>query len=52
MKEQGDKTMKWIENGETATKFVCSEQKKNIFLIGDSIRRGYCATARENLAVE
>lgn len=50
MKEQSDKTIVWVENGETAHKFFCSEYKKNIFLIGDSIRRGYCATVKENLA--
>lgn len=41
--------MKWIENGASAWEFVCSDSKKNIFLIGDSIRRGYCATVREAL---
>lgn len=41
---------KWIENGTATKEFVCSETKPNIFLIGDSIRKGYCATVREKLA--
>lgn len=41
---------KWIENGTETKEFVCSEAKPNIFLIGDSIRKGYCATVREKLA--
>jgi len=42
--------MKWVENGAAETEFICSRTKKNIFLIGDSIRRGYCATVKENMA--
>lgn len=42
--------MKWIENGETAKEFTCSEEKPNIFLIGDSIRRGYCLTVKNEMA--
>ncbi len=30
--------------------FVCSETKTNIFLIGDSIRLGYCNTVKEKLS--
>lgn len=41
--------MKWIENGYSSVEFLCSQQKKNIFLIGDSIRCGYCATTKEEL---
>ena len=41
--------MKWIEDGESGVEFTCSEDKPNIFLIGDSIRRGYCLTAKKEL---
>lgn len=41
--------MKWIENGNSTSVFCCSENKKNVFLIGDSIRRGYCSTAKAEL---
>lgn len=41
--------MKWIENGHSEHEFMCDSEKKNIFLIGDSIRRGYCATTKEEL---
>ena len=41
---------KWIENGTATKEFICSETKPNIFLIGDSIRQGYCATVKEKLA--
>lgn len=42
--------MKWVEQGEADVAFTCSTEKANIFLIGDSIRRGYCATVKEDLA--
>ena len=42
--------MAYIEEGKTNKQFVCSSVKKNIFLIGDSIRMGYCASAREALS--
>ena len=38
-----------IEDGKTSTKFICDHCKKNIFLIGDSIRLGYCEVVREQL---
>ena len=41
--------MNWVENGQQASEFVCSTEKKNIFLIGDSIRKGYCPTVRKEL---
>ena len=41
--------MQWIENGEAEVSFVCSKEKKNVFLIGDSIRRGYCKIVKEKL---
>ena len=41
---------KWVENGDASVAFKCSDSKKNIFLIGDSIRRGYCATVAEELS--
>lgn len=42
--------MKWLENGESTHEFMCGSEKKNIFLIGDSIRRGYCATVKSELS--
>ncbi len=36
--------MKWVENDESGAAFRCSADKPNVFLIGDSIRRGYCKT--------
>ena len=42
--------MKWIENGYSTHEFMCDNEKKNIFLIGDSIRRGYCETVKNELA--
>lgn len=45
--------MKWVENGKAdGVAFVCSDDKPNIFLIGDSLRRGYCATVKECLENE
>ena len=41
--------MVWIEEGIAEVEFKCSDDKKNVFLIGDSIRRGYCPTVKENL---
>ena len=41
---------KWIENGDSKVAFRCNDSKKNIFLIGDSIRQGYCATVTEELS--
>ena len=34
----------------SSTAFRCSESKANIFLIGDSIRLGYCETVKKELA--
>ncbi len=42
--------MAYIENGGADKQFLCSDKKKNIFLIGDSIRLGYCQTVQELLA--
>ena len=42
--------MSYIEDGNANKKFICNDTKKNIFLIGDSIRLGYCASARETLS--
>ena len=43
--------MAYIEDGKTNnTRFICSDTKKNVFLIGDSIRLGYCASTREALS--
>lgn len=44
--------MKWVENGDAKVEFICSNVKKNVFLIGDSIRKGYCDTVREELKNE
>ncbi len=41
--------MKWIEDGESGAAFRCSADKPNVFLIGDSIRRGYCKTVVSEL---
>jgi len=42
--------MSYIENGNSNVDFVCSEDKANIFLIGDSIRLGYCESVKKNLS--
>lgn len=42
--------MAHIEDGFARRSFTCSDVKKNIFLIGDSIRQGYCEVVREELA--
>ncbi len=39
----------YIENGAANAAFTCTEDKRNIFLIGDSIRKGYCKTVRSIL---
>ena len=41
--------MNFVENGASNVIFKCSNEKKNIFLIGDSIRKGYCAHTKEAL---
>lgn len=41
--------MKWVENGEGTVEFLCATGKANVFLIGDSIRKGYCGTVSERL---
>ena len=42
--------MMHIEEGKAKKQFICSNTKKNVFIIGDSIRLGYCATTREALS--
>ncbi|MBR3994774.1 MAG: SGNH/GDSL hydrolase family protein [Clostridia bacterium] len=42
--------MNYAENGKSNTAFTCNREKKNIFLIGDSIRQGYCETVKTELA--
>lgn len=42
--------MKWVENGIADVAYLCSDEKKNVLLIGDSIRIGYCGTVKEELA--
>lgn len=42
--------MIYIEDGKTNKTFCCSDIKKNVFLIGDSIRMGYCASTREAMS--
>ena len=42
--------MAYMEDGKTNKQFICSDSKKNVLLIGDSIRMGYCASAREALS--
>lgn len=46
---ENQRNMKWIEDGAADKSFYCGEGA-NIFLIGDSIRKGYCATVRERLS--
>ena len=41
--------MPYLEENVLVNDFVCSESKKNIFLIGDSIRQGYCKVVAEEL---
>ena len=42
--------MAHIENGNASKQYICSDTKKNVFLIGDSIRLGYCEETREALS--
>ena len=42
--------MKYVENGYSDTEFICSREKKNVFLIGDSIRIGYCENVKKELS--
>lgn len=42
--------MTHIENGLASKSFFCSDVKKNVFLIGDSIRQGYCNAVRDELS--
>ena len=41
--------MKYLENGESVKEFVCCKEKTNVFLIGDSIRKGYCEAVKKEL---
>lgn len=40
---------KYVEEGASSAVFECSETLPNIFLIGDSIRKGYCKTVKSEL---
>ena len=40
---------KYVEEGAASAEFVCSDTLPNIFLIGDSIRKGYCKTVKSEL---
>ena len=44
--------MRWLEDGnvQNAENISYDQEKKNVLLIGDSIRRGYCETVRQELA--
>ncbi len=42
--------MNYIENGLSNKEFFCSTEKPNVFLIGDSIRKGYCKTVKNEMA--
>ncbi|MBQ3150210.1 MAG: hypothetical protein IJB86_03080 [Clostridia bacterium] len=44
--------MAHAEDGRKDVRFICSDEKKNIFLIGDSIRMGFCDVTREALSDE
>ncbi|MBR2616432.1 MAG: hypothetical protein IKC69_07125 [Clostridia bacterium] len=46
MQQTENKIVNWVENGDADVAFRCSDTKPNVFLIGDSIRRGYCATVK------
>ena len=41
---------KRMKHGRVGAEFACNETRPNIFLIGDSIRLGYCRTVKESLA--
>ena len=41
--------MAYLEEYNLNSDFVCTKDKKNIFLIGDSIREGYCHIVKESL---
>ena len=41
---------KYVEEGAASAEFICSDTLPNIFLIGDSIRKGYCKTVKDELA--
>ena len=41
--------MAHAENSKTNIAFFCSGEKANVFLIGDSIRLGYCETVKKEL---
>lgn len=49
MNQAENKITNWVENGDADVAFRCSDTKKNVFLIGDSIRKGYCATVKEKM---
>ena len=40
----------YVEEGKSNKEFVCSREKANVFLIGDSIRVGYCESTRKELS--
>ncbi|MBO5970988.1 MAG: hypothetical protein J6S14_21125 [Clostridia bacterium] len=40
---------KYVEDAVASVTFECSDTLPNIFLIGDSIRRGYCKTVKAEL---
>jgi len=42
--------MNYIEDGVAKEEFMSRSGKKNVFLIGDSIRRGYCQATADALA--
>ena len=42
--------MNYVENGKSNKEFICSKEKMNVFLIGDSIREGYCEIVRKELS--
>ncbi len=42
--------MGYVEEGKSNIGFLCSDDKANVFLIGDSIRIGYCKVVEELLS--
>ena len=43
---------KRVKHARVGAEFSCSEDKPNLFLIGDSLRLGYCKTVKESLRGE
>ena len=42
--------MSYLEEKISSHEFICTNEKHNVFLIGDSIREGYCSVVKEHLS--